>query len=275
MTISTKCDKAIGALLSACAAILILITSCDRLTDWKSVSWNHYATGFYLENDLTVKTQNEGVIEITKSVPRGNTWEERQEQFLTVNTLFFLPQKRGQLEQIVQKFGEADHKERVYAGYAKPAPQWSTPDRYFLKTPIDKVELVSDRDWADQPAGSVLNAHFWLLGRCHDRYAKHLDNPGRQKMPADFHIKSEAYMKLVAQAYDRTGEEDWDLRDGLYEVILSPLDRVDFASMDYLEPQLFLTSDSPHFAEPQTLTIRTTFRDGTVTTLTSEINKPK
>ena len=83
MTISTKCDKAIGALLSACAAILILITSCDRLTDWKSVSWNHYATGFYLENDLTVKTQNRAdVFGFASGLP-----EQKRENYLKIRAL--------------------------------------------------------------------------------------------------------------------------------------------------------------------------------------------
>lgn len=269
-------NKSLVALL-VLAGLCLLCSSCDRFTDWKKVTWDHYATGFYLESSMEVQEESADYIEV-----RVKGWDIKYAKWSVVNRpiismtcLFSYPEKRPQLERIIQDFGEAKHEAHTYEGYTQPHFAFSTPSRYFLKTPIDKVELVSDRDWEDQPAGSVLNAHFWLLGRCHDRYAKHLDNPGRQRMPADFHVRSEAYMKLVAQAYDRTGEEDWDLRDGLYEVILSPLDRVDFASMDYLEPQLFLTSDSPHFAEPQTLTIRTTFRDGTVTTLTAEINKPK
>lgn len=271
-------NKSLMALLIL-TGLCLLCSSCDRFTNWKKVTWDHYATGFYLESSLAIEERSsDDCIEI-----RAKGWNYQFRQFWTtpngsfvdINNLFYNPELRPQLEQIIQDFGEAKHQAHTYEGYTQPNFDFRTPSRCFFKTPIDKVELVSDRDWGDQPAGSVLNAHFWLLGRCHDRYAKHLDNPGRQRMPADFHVRSEAYMKLVAQAYDRTGEEDWDLRDGLYEVILSPLDRVDFSSMDYLEPQLFLTSDSPHFAEPQTLTIRTTFRDGTVTTLTSEINKPK
>lgn len=194
---------------------------------------------------------------------------------ITVNDLLYTPERRSNLEMIVNHRGEATHKEYTYEGYTKPHPLFTIPARYFLETPIDKVELTSDIDWGEEaPRGTILNAHFSFLGRCHDRYAKHLDDPGRQAMPSDFTVESKEYMKHVQEAYSETAGKERDIYYyGHYEVILSPLSEVNFRGMDYLEPHFYLTSDSPYMRQPQNFTAKTTFRDGSTDTVTITLSK--
>lgn len=264
----------IASCLTLLALVVCLTTSCDRFTDWRKVTWDHYATGFYIKSQMQLRESAPQCLDLrVKGYSLGFEQSGRSD-LITVNDLLYTPDRRSNLEMIISHRGEANHKEYTYEGYTKPHPLFTIPARYFLETPIDKVELTSDIDWGEEaPRGTVLNDHFWFLGRCHDRYAKHLDDPGRQSMPSDFTVESKDYMRLVQEAYSETAGKERDIIYGRYEVILSPLSEVDFRRMDYLEPQVFLTSDSPYFRQPQTITAKTTFRDGSTDTVTITLSK--
>lgn len=248
----------------ATLAVALGVSSCDRFTHWRKVTWDHYATGFYLETDMRGKEIETGCLEVNVKDYTHGIEKTSRSDLLTVTDLVYMPAKRSRLEDIIVLFGEATHQARTYEGYTRPHQEFIIPARYFLRTPIDKVEVTSDIDWGDEaPQGTVLNDRFLMLGRCHDRYAKWLDNPGRQQIPSGFSTKSKGFMTKVQEAYKGTGEKDWD-RLGLYEVILSPLSEVDFKRMDYLEPDFYLTSECPSFYVAQTLMVKVTFRDGSI-----------
>lgn len=247
------------------------IASCDVFSDWKSITWNHYATGFYRSTHMVMERAGDGCLVLVIEGDPYSIHHGPIGSLLTLDDVVYAPQKRPELERIVARHGETKHESRTYEGYTQPYQTFFIPTHYFLEIPIDQIEITSDLAWGEEaPAGTSLARFFVLLSRCHDRYAKRLDDPGAQTMPEGFTVTSKSFMEMVDYAYDLTRNPIDEATH--FEVILSPLSEVKFGDMDYLQPRFYLTSESPHFRESQTLTITTTFRDGTTDTTTYTID---
>lgn len=267
--------RSLSSILPCLAVLLPILSSCDRFTGWKSGRWSHYATGFFLSKELLLEYDEDGVIEVVPQVS-GDAESPELHKLITVNDLILDKQLRSQMESLAATFPEGQHPSVTYEGFTEPYCTFcmETPIRYFLTTPIDDVDVTSDLDWGEEyPSGTSLDEVIWFAGRFHDQYAKTLEKPEVKPLPDDFAVGSDSFMKEVRWIYDRATRDRASEFWGFYEPILLPLSEVNFASMDYFTPEFFLSSDAPHFSEPQQLTIRITFRDGDVRVLKVRIRQ--
>lgn len=244
------------------------LSSCDWFHGEREVTWSHYASGFLLRPDMEVSLFTENgdssclLIE-ARDLKRAvrdplNIYGEDDEEVLTMGDND--PYQQEKIEELVRRFGEAEHETKKYWGFTKPHFTLDLPQRYFLANPIDGITIKSSIDWgAEYPAGSSLDGEFWVLGRCHDLYAKKLIKPTPESKPSDFLMKSEVFMNRVKNTYLRQHRNDYE---DYFTIVLSKLSEADFSGMDYLEPSFFVTSDNAHLLLPQTLTITMIHRDG-------------
>lgn len=258
-------------------SLMVLAAGCDRFTDWQTFKWDHYAAGFIIDNKVLADSREDGAVELFSPYALRLSWMIHPNDPGLLSFMETDPERQRQLEDLIHSFGEGTHQMNSYSGYTKPDYTMSLPDWFFFATPVDGITVSSDIDWEGQyPAGTALNDQFWFLSRCHDRFAKTVTEPSPQQAPKDFVVKSSYFMECVRSYYGAANhpQEENKYLAGVYEIILSTLDKVDFSSMDYLTPVYTLTSDNPHFNDPQTLKFVVRFRDGSTSETELAINPP-
>lgn len=268
----------------AVAFLLVALGSCDVYTNWKDVTWNHYAAGFCLRTDIMADCLDDSTFLrvfvrdyfLSQNTTLLDPFHVRGDDDPKILTLADTdPKQKAMLEELILHFQEAKHPTKKYGGFTLPSYGFEPelPRTYFLATPIDDISLTSDIDWGeDYPVGTPLDDQFYALGQCHDLYAKRLIKPEPRPIPKDFSVGSEHFMSSVRGAFDYL-ERGFPEADGCPDIILSKLSEIDFTAMDYFTPFVELTSDDPHLRMPQTITFRVTFRDGSQRTASVDLMK--
>lgn len=251
-------------LITVLSLLSLIISSCDRKE--MKIELRHFATTFVLNKKLSYRydDKDKTVIEISPSygdtkylVGEGDRSGKEYELY----------------HSIAEKYGDTCHREI----YTVNKFESDMPIRVFLATPLVGLEVTSDIDWGqDLPAGASLNAQLVTVVMVFDKYVQTCTKVEQKPISDEYPIQRPSMKKLIDEGIKGLKKSQ------IGELIIAPLSEIDFTKISYwgwsaidyrsVRPYAYLSSDHPKFKEPQTLTFKATFKDGTTHKETFVVN---
>ncbi|MDO4770892.1 hypothetical protein [Porphyromonas sp.] len=255
--------KRISCLAMIVSLLSLITSSCDDREE--KIELRHFATTFVLNKELSYRYEDKDktVIEISPSygdtkylVGEGDHSGKEYELY----------------HSIAEKYGDTCHRE-IYTVNKFGSDM---PIRFFLATPLVGLEITSDIDWGQElPAGASLNAQLVTVVMVFDKYVRTCTKVEQKPASDEYPIQQPSMKKLIDEGVQ-------GLKKSMTgELIVAPLSEIDFTKIGYwgwsaidyrlVRPYAYLSSDHPKFKEPQTLTFKATFKDGSTHTATLTI----
>lgn len=245
--------------------LLSLITSsCDDRE--VKIELRHFATTFVLKKKMsyTYEDKDKTVIEVSPSRGERESYIDESDRSEKNRELY---------NSIAEKYGDTCHREI----YTRNKFGSDAPERMFLATPLVGLEVSSDIDWGqDLPAGASLNAQLVTVVMVFDKYVQTCTKVEQKPLSDEYPIQQPSMKKLIDEGIKGLKKSQ------MGELIIAPLSEIDFTKIGYwgwsaidcrlVRPYAYLSSDHLKFKEPQTLTFKATFKDGTTHTDTFVVN---